>query len=253
MKVLVTFAVGPEFAPWRRLRSFRRTSFEAVPVYESQMGVAELRVLLTGVGPDHAAHAARGVMCDRPDLCISSGLAGGLWPEYSAGEILAARATCFAGGGSGIPSGESLVELAIGCGARPVERFWTSETLLRTAEEKSKLGREADAVEMESYAVLAEAARWGVPAVAIRAVGETLEMDLPYDFSRALDARGGLSLPRLLAQVAARPHRLPALVHLGRQSRRASVALAEFLDRYVRALPSWANRPELAWEEVAAT
>jgi adenosylhomocysteine nucleosidase len=253
MKVLVTLAVEPEFAPWRRRHSFRRVAAEAIPVYEAQLGAAELTVALTGMGVLHAERAASILLSQRPEFCISGGLAGGLKREYRVGHVLAARAVWSARDRSLFRSAESLVELAIGCGAVPVEKFWTSEGLVQTAQEKSRLGVEADAVEMESAVVLAVAARSGVPAVAIRAVSDTVEMDLPYDVSRVLNARGQVSLPRALAQIAARPQRLPALVRLAWQSRRAAAALAEFLDRYVRALPAWTNREEAAWEEVAAT
>jgi len=80
VKVLVTFAVETEFAPWRRLRDFHRTSLDAIPVYEGRLGAAELRVVLTGIGPRHATGIVRAVLSDAPDLCISSGLAGALKP-----------------------------------------------------------------------------------------------------------------------------------------------------------------------------
>jgi len=252
VKVLVTFAVETEFAPWRRLRDFHRTSLDAIPVYEGRLGAAELRVVLTGIGPRHATGIVRAVLSDAPDLCISSGLAGALKPEQRVGEILVARATSFASDDSVIRNEESLIELAVGCGARPVEMFRTSDSLVPTAREKSRMGLEADAVEMESYAVLAEAARWGVPAVAIRAIGDTLDVDLPYEFDRALDPHGQIRLSGLLAQIAQRPQRLPALVRLGRQCRRAAASLTLFLDQYVGAWLSWMSQSEYSCE-VAAT
>jgi adenosylhomocysteine nucleosidase len=252
VKVLVTFAVETEFAPWCRLRRFRRTSLDAVPVYEGRLDAAELRVVLTGIGPRHATRTVRAVLSDAPDLCISSGLAGALKPEQRVGEILVARATSFAPVDSLIRSEESLIELAAGCGARPVEMFRTSDRLVRTAREKSRMGLEADAVEMESYAVLAEAARWGVPAVAIRAIGDTFDVDLPYEFDRALDRHGQIRLSGLLAQIAQRPQRLPALVRLGRQCRRAAASLALFLSQNVGARQTRMSQTELSCE-VAAT
>ena len=222
MKVLVTFAVETEFAPWRRLREFRRTAIGDIELYDARLGDGDLRVLLTGMGPGPARRIVRAVLGHRPDFCISSGLAGALRPAYRLGEVLVAHAIGSGGEAEILRSDANLLECAVRCGAKPVQRFWTSETLVRTAREKSALRFEADAVEMESYAVLAEAARWGVPGVAIRAISDVAGEDLPYDFDRARDAYGRIRLPGLLAQIASRPHRLPALLRLSQQCRLAA-------------------------------
>ena len=108
-----------------------------------------------------------------------------------------------------------------------------------------------DAVDLESYAVLTEATRRGVPAVALRAVSDTWEADLPYDFERTLDDRGQVRLGALIAQVVWRPQRLAALVRLGRDSRRAAARLAQFLDLYVESVAT--QMGALEQELVAAT
>ncbi len=252
MKVLVTFAVDTEFAPWRRLRNFRRAPLGGMTIHEARIGDAQVRVALTGIGPGPAGRAARAALSDRPDFCISTGLAGGLKPAYEVGEILAAQAICFGGGEDILRSDESLLDEATRCGATRVEMLRTSETLVLTAEEKYALGVEADAVEMESYAVLAEAARWGVPGVAIRAISDGAGEDLPYDFDRARDPGGRIRLPGMLAQIARRPHRLPALLRLSRQCRHAAALLAQFLDLYVGAWQAGMSESEL-FDEVGAT
>lgn len=252
MKVLVTFAVETEFAPWRRLRDFRRTVLGDIELYEARLDGAELRVLLTGIGPGPARRVVRAALGDRPDFCISSGLAGGLRPSYEVGEILAARAIGSAGGPDLVRSDENLLECALQCGATLAEKFWTSETLVRAAKEKAALRVDADAVEMESYVVLEEAARSGVPAVAIRAISDVAGEDLPYDFDRARDARGRILLSGLLAQIVLRPHRLPALLSLRQQCRLAAASLVEFLDLYIEAWQAELNESELFYE-VGAT
>jgi len=252
MKVLVTFAVETEFASWRRRREFRRAAVGDVGRYDARLGDGELRVLLTGMGPGPARGVVRAALSDRPDFCISAGLAGGLKPDYRVGEVLVAHAIGSAGEGKIVRSDANLLECAVGCGAKPVQRFWTSETLVRTAREKSALRFEADAVEMESYTVLAEAARWGVPGVAIRAISDVAAEDLPYDFDRARDAYGHIRLPGLLAQIAFRPHRLPALLRLSQQCRLAAASLVEFLDLFIEAWQAGLDESEL-FSQLGAT
>ena len=100
------------------------------------------------------------------------------------------------------------------------------------AKEKRDLGRQAEAVEMESYTILAEAARYGVPAVAIRAISDTADFEMPYDFGRARDVRGQIRMACVLTQVLRHPSRLPALLALARDCRHAARQLANFLDAY---------------------
>jgi adenosylhomocysteine nucleosidase len=163
-------------------------------------------------------------------------LAGALRSEYRPGDILAARLVSEVGEPVAVASHPELLATAVDCGARQVERFATSRTLVSRAEEKLQLGRQAEAVEMESYTILAEAARYGVPAVAVRAIGDTLDFDMPYDFERVRDARGQIRVGGIVGQVLRHPSGLPSLLALARDCRLAARHLADFLDAYTGTL-----------------
>jgi adenosylhomocysteine nucleosidase len=91
----------------------------------------------------------------------------------------------------------------------------------------------ADAVDMESTTILGESRNRGVPSIAIRAISDPVNVDLPLDRNRLLTAQGGVSLVRAIGALARRPHAVPGLVRLSVEGRRAAVALSEFLDAYV--------------------
>jgi adenosylhomocysteine nucleosidase len=233
MKILVTFAVRAEFAPWRRRRDFLRLRGD-LPVFEAAMGGAKIRAVLTGMGREYAREAAkRAFAAYKPDICISTGLAGALRDGYRTGDILAARLVSEVGEPVAVASHRELLATAVDCGARPIERMATSRSLLMQSEKKRELGARAEAVEMESYAILAEAARRGVPAVAVRAVSDTVDFDLPYDFDRARDAQGQIRILGIASQVLRSPSNLPALLKLAQDSRTATKRLANFLDAFV--------------------
>ena len=235
MNILVTFAVQAEFAPWQRRRSFRRLPGEW-PVFETEFGDAHVRVILTGMGQSHALQAVRTVLPSRPDICISTGLAGALRTGYRPGDILAARLVSEVGEPVAVASHRELLSTAVDCGARQAERFATSRTLVARSEHKRQLGSQAEAVEMESYTILAEAARYGVPSVAIRAISDTVDFDMPYDFERACDARGRVRVGSILMQALRRPSGVPNLLTLARDSRVAARQLANFLDAYTSSI-----------------
>lgn len=231
MKILVTFAVRSEFAPWQRRRNFMRLPGEW-PVFETMIGGARVRAILTGMGQDHALNASKRSFGYKPDICISTGLAGSLRSGYRPGDILAARLVSEVGEPVAVASHRELLSTAVDCGARHIERLATSKTLVTRAEQKRELGNQAEAVDMESYTILAEAARCGVPAVAIRAISDTVEFDMPYDFERARDSQGQIRVMEVVSQVLRRPSGLPDLLKLARDSRFASRRLADFLDAF---------------------
>jgi adenosylhomocysteine nucleosidase len=182
------------------------------------------------MGQDHALDAAKSALAYKPDICISSGLAGSLQSDYRPGDILAARLVSEVGEPVAVASHRELLATAVECGARQIERLATSRTLVARAEQKQELRDQAEAVDMESYTILAEAARCGVPAVAIRAISDTADFDIPYDFERARDAQGQIRVMGVVSQVLRRPSGLPVLLKLSRDSRFASRRLADFLD-----------------------
>jgi nucleoside phosphorylase len=257
MRILVTFAVEAEFAPWRKRHQFR--SFEIADGSEAYLATIsgiEIIVGLTGIGPEAAFRKT----CDFTwgevlDLCITTGFAGALRTEYQVAEVLAAReivtdqnrAKVF---GSKIESTDRLLKIAASCGAKVVNRFYSSPSTIVKVQDKTALKDFADAVEMESFEVLAEAFAWMNEGIAVRAVSDTADEDLPLDFDQVVTNEGELSMTRLAGQIVRQPSAIPGLIRLGKRSGEAAKRLADFLDAYVAAL---AGKPlAVASKEVSA-
>jgi adenosylhomocysteine nucleosidase len=241
MKILVTFALETEFAPWRALRKFRTGKWGEADVYSAEVGYAEVGVVVTGAGPRQAHLQAAKVLGNDPEsinLCVSSGMAGALKPAYQVGQVLAARAVrteaeLTDASSNPVTSSAPLLSFAAECGATVVDRFYSAERVVGRAEEKRHLGEHSDAVEMESFEILLESAAYGIPAIAIRAVSDTVNDDLPLDMNRIFTDEGQVSIPRVLGQVALHPGAVPDLVRLGQNSKAAAESLARFLDKYI--------------------
>jgi adenosylhomocysteine nucleosidase len=233
--VAATFALDAEFASWRRRRPFRRCANRPVPVYETRIGDVRVRVVLTGIGQHAAAAAAAMVFRDRPDLCIASGLAGGLSQALRVADIIAAGSVRGPDGRT-IESDPRLLALAVGCGARAVSTLYSSETIVVSGEQKRRMSVDADAVDMESSTILGECHNRGVPGIAIRAISDPASADLPLDFNPALTIQGRFSIVRMMAALARRPQAVPGLVRLGLEGRRTVAVLGAFLDAFVEQL-----------------
>ncbi|MGA8036466.1 MAG: hypothetical protein WA823_09010 [Candidatus Acidiferrales bacterium] len=236
MKVLLTFAVEPEFAPFRKLRDFDDRRVGDITVHQAQVGQATVDVVVTGMGPANAARALEVVTVEPHTICICSGFCGALQARYVPGDIIAARAVRQLKNNKTLQSSWGLVEQARADGAKEAQMFFTSDRIVSTKEEKARLAPFADAVDMESFAVFAVAAQKKLPAVAIRVVSDRFDQDMAVDFATTVDDRGAVKLGGVLKHVASHPIQIPALIRLGRESKSAAQRLANFLEAYIKKL-----------------
>jgi adenosylhomocysteine nucleosidase len=260
MRILVTFAIKAEFSQWSSRHPFVPYEFEnwetrrEFDLFKANIGPDEVTVLLTGMGGENAAKAMSSIPLETHDLCISSGLAGSLDARLRPGDVVAARSAETLDETSKAASDAALLNLAVASGAKAVNVSLTSEKIVATAEEKEELSRKGSIVEMETTHVLAAAAERHVPCVAVRAISDAADEDLPVDFARILDSHGHLKMGGLLKEIGLSPYRIPLLLQFGRQSRAAGKSLADFLDRYISAISAnWTKVAHPKVEEVSAT
>jgi len=215
------------------------------------VGLCDVRVVLTGAGRFATQRALAHAFDFDPDVCIASGLSGGLKPAYVPGDVLAARTVADVNGVRTLHSDAELVARAEACGARIVEKFLVSDRVVSTAEEKGVLGASGDAVDMESLYILAAAAQREIRSVAVRAISDGADSNLPLDFDRFFDERGAVSIPKVIGQVIRKPGRIAGLIRLANESERAAAALAHFLESYIQGIAS-GPLPEIAKAEALA-
>ncbi|MDE3154133.1 MAG: hypothetical protein KGN76_03480, partial [Acidobacteriota bacterium] len=94
MRLVVTFALDAEFAPWRRRHPFQPLAGRAaagVSMYGAEIGGIGVCAVLTGIGPVRARAVEPVLAADRPDACVAAGLAGALAPSLACGRVVVAR------------------------------------------------------------------------------------------------------------------------------------------------------------------
>jgi len=92
-----------------------------------------------------------------------------------------------------------------------------SKTLVVSCNEKSQLHEKtgAIAVDMESIAVAKVAMHYQLPFLAIRAIADPANMNLPKAISAALNEQGDVELSKLLFFILRHPTEIPGLIKLG--------------------------------------
>ncbi len=230
MNIVLTLATPRECPNWQRLLL-------------SSSPRARLDVVFTGIGMRRPFDDLRRRLNLPADLCIVAGLAGGLKNRHPVGAVLVARGIKTESSKTILTSDGALIDHAARQGATPVDFFYTSKTIVNSTAERSRLESIADAVDMESFAVFAEARRAGVPAVAIRVISDTPASPLPLNFERTVDDKGDLRWFAMAVEIAKQPARIGALMRFGVRSSHARRSLADFLTGYLQSLPVLQEEP----------
>lgn len=251
MRVLITFAVDAEFAPWRKLRKFRFIDFDGLRLWRSEAGAREITALVTGMGTQSAAKAMDLMMrlADQDqhfDICISSGLAGALEETLSPGDIIAPQVLLSENRFADLQSERlnvdpELRQQAIDGGARTADCLLTVDRVLVKQSHKRSCASRAQSVDMESFEIVKEACAWGARCVVVRAISDSAQEDLPINFNLTVSKKNQVSVAKVMLQLAKNPLVLPALLRFGRQSQKAAGALAAFLEGYIQRLESSAT------------
>ena len=245
MRILVTFAVEAEFAPWRKRHAFERISMPT-PIglheqffYRGTVLENEADVLLTGIGWEESKagswprYALRELLKSQPDVCISSGLAGGLRPDLKCGDIAAAREVGLRAGGETFRSSANLLAIAKDAGARLDLKQITETHIVSEASAKSALANLGDFVDMEGYHILQIVSGTRIPMISVRAISDTYDEDLPPEIGKVVNREGRVRTLPMIKLVLRRPYEIPSLLKFASQSKDAAISLADFLDDFL--------------------
>lgn len=193
---------------------------KTVPLAGEGIDIAPgLRLRLCGMGPEAAAQAAEALLAEGAGALLAFGTAGALAPALRPGTLLLPEHVLFSGRDYAIATPwRSRVAAQIHGEVVPGPLLTVAAACARPAEKQALHARSgAVAVDMESGAVAAVAAAAGKPFLALRALVDPVERDLPRSALVAVDAYGRLRPFALLAALARRPGEIAALLRLGRE------------------------------------
>ncbi len=180
-------------------------------------------LLCGGIGYEAGKRAAEAVIeYTKPSLLIATGLAGGLKPEWTLGRTMVAA---------------EVVDEATG------RRFKTaygegtvvsSREIARAAKKRELASSRfsADLVDMEGAAVAEVAEAHGLPFLAVKAVSDEMDFELP-PLQEFVDAEGRFQSVRFGMWAAWHPRWWPAIAQLKKRSDLAAAALAEKLKEVI--------------------
>lgn len=204
--IAVAFALGFEAGPFRKKGGTNAQIWEIGAMGESFL--AGFTALLDR---------------EKPSLVISAGLAGALQSGLEAGDLFLA---------SNFSDPAKLAGLTLPAMIRSGS-LETVDSVLTTGSVKRSLGKTSGAlmVDMETARLAARCRDRQIPLIALRAISDSVDEDLPVPPEILADpASGQPDVPRLLAFLALNPGRIPAFVRMVGSARKATQRLAEGLE-----------------------
>ena len=191
--------------------------------YESEYAIA----VCGGIGPEAARRAAQAaVVTYKPELLISAGVAGALTPELRVGETIFPAAIIDSSDGSRQETAIAKSRLANSPLARTVLVTYPE---IASAAQKQQLAKSygAHAVDMEAAAVARAAQQHDLPFLAIKAISDELDFELP-EMSRFI-CEGQFRTKAFIFHVALRPWLWLRVFRLARNSKIACENLCAWL------------------------
>jgi adenosylhomocysteine nucleosidase len=175
-----------------------------------------------GGTPEGATEAAYRLIEQGVNALVSFGFAGGLDPALRPGSLVIPSAVLADGH---LYAAEP--SLADRFGGLTGHRLVAGTVVATDVGAKRDLhaATQAHAIDLESGSVARVARDHGLPFVAVRAISDAADRDLPPAALLALDRRGRIDLARVLGSVLRQPAQLPALLRLAADAARARRAL----------------------------
>ncbi len=201
----------------------------------------KLTMVETGMGVGNAARVLLHLLqADRPDAVLSLGYCGALSPEASVGDVVWASSVCLIDGQKietlSLPDKRELLEKL---SLRFPVRAGTFITMKEWMKKRDIVpfvvpGMVLPVCDMETFGLARLCDSHKLPFLALRAVSDGADKDLPFDPWSVCDRSGIYSAARAMRFFLTRPHLLSHAIELYRNSKIASSSLAQAVSALIR-------------------
>lgn len=238
----------------------RSASYQSLPspdgfvAYRSRSGkaidVLDVGLVLTGSGRERATRAAHWAMDEfQPSAVMSLGFGGGALETLQPGDLVLGTRLFRLDGSPFYWDSEQLGDPLIpdrdllGAARNAVEvagidfelgPIINLPTVAKTSGMKRWIGKELHGacVDMESFMVCEVAADRGIPFVALRAIVDTADTDLPEFVNQINQAPSGGRIIPAIKHLVRNPLEITSMTRLGRSAARARRSLTEFFNEF---------------------
>lgn len=176
-------------------------------------------IAYSGAGPINAANAAHSLLEKGAQRLMSWGCAAGLASSLKPGDLLIPTRIIAEDRNYAVDHNWATETIRTLASILPVHKghLFTSDALVSDSREKQRIHQQSQtmALDMESAAIADAASQAQVPFLAIRAIADPVEMNLPQAVQHALNPDGRVEMPKLLRYLLLHPAEISGLIRLG--------------------------------------
>lgn len=236
---MIVAAMAEELTPLlRRLTGTGKERYGGLKVTTGNLDGTPVIVACTGEG-DAAAGRGMSALLDqgRPGHVVIVGVSGGLCSTLAPGALIAGRSVVRDGEAAPSPDA-TLLAAALRAGRVADGTLVSTREILCTPSSKAGAYREfagdgPAAVDLETHGYASAAGQRGVPWVAVRAICDTADEELPLDFNRFLGDDGRIRRERIALHAMSHPSVIPALRRMQERVTMCAQHLGQFVADFV--------------------
>ena len=247
--ISIFFALSQEMASLKsQVNILKKIRYAHAIFYQSEFYGFPITLVQMGIGKNVSNIIQHLSKCFRIQLMVSSGFAGSINSEVGVGDLIIGRHVLHSS--QEVFEGEIKIDSTLSCHASFVElavklcstsnfRYHCGDVLtvsrvIRQSSTKKHLGDQtsAIAVDMESFAIAERANAMGIPFVIIRAISDGADEDMEIQ-EGMVTKRGNINIPATARHLLTKPHHIPYLNRLRKQTKLATNTLSAFFPNFI--------------------
>ncbi|MBW7898725.1 5'-methylthioadenosine/S-adenosylhomocysteine nucleosidase [Candidatus Brocadiaceae bacterium B188] len=247
--IAVFFALSQESAALKsHVNILKKIRYSHATFYQAEFCGFPITLVQSGVGKNVSEIIHHLSKYFKIQLMVSSGFAGSVNPRIGVGDLVIGKQVlhslrevtegeiCI---DATLPCDASAVELAVKLGSTDSLKLHCGDILsvdkiIQHSSLKKHIGNQtsAIAVDMESFAIAERANAMGIPFVVVRAISDGVDEDM--EICENMVTKGGrVKISATARYLLNKPHRIPYLNRLRRQTRQATNALSAFFPNFI--------------------
>ena len=216
----------------RLIKGWERSALGPFRCQQLQLNERDCRLVTSGMGLRRAAQAALAMLDTfHPQLLVSVGVAGAVYPDLAIGDVIAARNTCLLDKGAlGQVMPLAHLSQAAWQAAEKVlqQRRASLYSGIAVSTHGAQLTQDQPGqltnpiLEMETVGIAEVAAQRGIPLLSLRAISDGPRTPIPFDLETMMDEQYNLQTGKILRTILGHPQMLPQLMRMSRNTNLAA-------------------------------
>ncbi|MGQ3686275.1 MAG: phosphorylase family protein [Candidatus Loosdrechtia sp.] len=247
--IAVFFALRQELESLKsKVNILKKIQYAHAVFYQSEFCGFPITLIQTGIGKNVAEIIQQLSKCVTIQLMISSGFAGSVNSNVEVGDLVIGRQVLASF--QDALEGEIHVDSLLACDVPVTDLAMKScntydfklhcgdilsvNKIVKKSSTKKHIGNKtsAIAIDMESFAIAEQAYAMGVPFAVIRSISDGVEEDVEIN-EKMVTKGGNINIPATAFHILNKPHHIPTLNRLRKQTKLAANTLSLFLPDFI--------------------